>query len=257
MNENGFKVNTDVKVKPRKKKGKRVIKNLMLFGTAVILVLAVLAIVFCFVVPVREVTILDYCIIENKNGITETDYYDENGRVIKKVAAELGIENVTTVYTYDKNGNILKEEGFLDGMLITTVNYTYTDSKLTKKENLAPDNKISSAVEYHYNPDGTVTMELIYDDKGEIVDQFNHTYEGGVRIATSRVHLSNNSTENVTYTYENGNLITEKQMGNTGEKTITYTYDSTGKILTRNVSGSDYAVYRYTYKTVKVPLFGK
>lgn len=254
MNENGFHVNTDVKVKPQKRKRKKFNKGSKSIIAIGVLALAVLIVAFCLFIPVRSTQELDYCVIDYGNSVIETDYY-ENDRVVKKVATESGVETINTVYAYDNDGNILKEESFIGGTKISVVNYVYSDSKLTKKENCNPDNTVNSAIEYHYNPDGTVTMELIYDEKGNIVTQLNHTYENGVRVETSRVTLSNNLTETITYTYKNGNVETEKQISDAGEKTTNYTYDNSGKILTKKVLGSGIIVYRYNYKTVKRPIF--
>lgn len=257
MNENGFMVNTDVKVKPKKKKARRKAQRTLILGVAVILLLAIAAVIFCATVPVYSVKVLDYRVMEGADDNTQIDYYDENGNIIKMVYYNKGVENGYTTITYDKDGNVLKKESFYEGMLATIDNYVYEGGRLVKLKNLTPGNVVSSTIYYEYNHDGTVTMELVYDGEGNITAQYNHTYENGVRTKTTLVYLSNNYTETITYAYENGNVVTETRTSDRSEKVTSYTYDNSGNMLSKNVKGGEYVVYKYTYKTIKVPVFDR
>ena len=256
MSENGFKVNTDVKVMAKKRRSKRAAQRTLLLGVAVILLLGILAIIFCASVPVKKETVLDYRTVDFGDGNIQTDYYDEEGNIIKNVYSYFGEENGYTEITYDKKGNPLKETSTFQGVLATVRNYVYSEGRLVKAENLTADNVVTDYTEYAYNPDGTVTMELLYDSEGVITAQYNYTYEAGVKVKTSVLYLSSNYSEEITYVYDRGNVVKETRTSERTERVTDYTYDNVGNVLTKRVDSGEYAIYKYTYKTVKVPVFG-
>ncbi|MBR2043596.1 MAG: hypothetical protein IJ946_04585, partial [Clostridia bacterium] len=245
-NENGFQVNTDVKVKPKKKRSAARSRRIaILMGLGVIAVIAAAVIIFCSTVPVSSVTVIDYCVIENADGNVQTDYYDQNGRVVKQVYTYMGVENGFTVLTYDNDGKVLKEESTYQGMLTTVNTYVYQGNRLIRIESRTPDNILTSRVEYMYNQDGTVTMELVYDSEEVINAQYNHTYENGRRTQTTLMYVSSNYSEAISYTYDaKGNLIKEVRNSEKSEKVTDYTYDNDGKVLSKKTTGGEYVVYK-------------
>lgn len=257
MNQNGFKVNTDVNVKSSKKRTRKTTKKPLLMGTIAVVALFALIIAFFAFVPVRKVTVLETCVINRNNGNIQIAYYGKNGKVEKMVDNYNNTQNSYILYTYDNDSNILKEEYFAQDMLVAITNYIYKDGKLVRMENVSTDNKVGSAIEYQYNADGTVTMELIYDGEGNILVQQNHTYQGSVKIETNITDIQSNQTQSIFYTYSNGNIVKKVRASEGKEEITTYTYDNRGNVLTENTKGGDYVVYKYTFKTVKVPVFGK
>lgn len=262
MNENGFNVNTNINVKPekrRKRKTKKaILRNPLIIGIGVLLVLILAALAFCKFVPVYEVTLLEKCLIVSPEGNSQINYYDLDERVVKReVYNNLNeLENVT-VCTYDDKGNILKEEVSYHNVLGNVIDYIYTGGSLTRMENKTPEGIMNSAVNYYYNADSTLTMKLYYDEQGNMVMQENYTYEGGKLINKSILFISNDYLESEAYTYNGEKLASMKITTPDSTTTVTYTYDNRGNVLTENSSRAGVTVYKYTYKTVKVSVFDR
>ena len=259
MNDNGFRVNEDFDERPKARKKSKSKKGAspLFKGVAVLLVLAVIGIVFCAVVPVCKVQLLESCVITSSDDNVETDYYNNKGLVEKKVYSYMGTENGFTVCTYDRKGNILKEESTYQGVLTDINYYNYKNGKLSRLESKDAAGKLLGATDYQYNEDGTLTMKISYDEKYQPIAQYNYTYEGGKLVKENLLYLSNNYGEEITYTYEGNVVVSELRKSDRSEKVISYTYDNKGRVLTRNVQNGEYVVYKYEYKVKRVPFFKK
>ncbi len=259
MSEYGFKVNEEIEAgkkvqrKSKKKKGAPAIVK----GFAVLLVLAIVGIVFCATVPVCKVEIVETCEIKGTDENLQIDHYNAKGLVEKKVFYYMGVENGYTVCTYDKNGNILKEESTFQGIFTDSTTYIYTRSKLTRIETRDATGKLIGSSEMQYNKDGTLALKIVYDEENNPIAQYTYSFIAGRLVKEEILHIANNYTEEITYTYEGQFMTNEVKKSERSEKVTIYTYDDSGKVLTRNVKNGEYIVHTYSYKEVKVPVFKK
>jgi RHS repeat-associated protein len=217
--------------------------------------------------PLGNVTSSSYDAVGNKLSVTRPDgtvtnfAYDNNNRLTQTTDAA----GRATQMTYDGAGNLLTIKDARNNT------YIYTYDLLKRKLSLTyPDNSIES---YTYDPTGNVASYTnragqvrtsTYDNSNresgftwsEGAPEVTKTYDAAGRILTL-----NNSTSNLSYTYDTANqLLSEtQQMGQNGSpRTTTYTYDAAGNRATIGYPGGDAIVLGYNNRgeTVSVTAEG-
>ena len=161
-----------------------------------------------------------------------TNYYDENGYLIKKDLDKDGNGVVDGneryyVYTYHKQGYLLTRSEYRVNGSIYTVEVFNKHGDLVKKKFDYGDGKFTQ----------TSTQVNTYRDDGRKSTRTWDNYSTG-EIANI-----------IYYTYD-GNKVIEKMdvaMNGTIDHVTTYTYDDKGDLIRRDRVGSRSIVYEYSY----------
>ena len=140
----------------------------------------------------------------------ETDYYDENGNVVKNEYSDIFTTRLMT-YTYDEKGNLIEETFDIDEMS-TKTRYEYDQyGNVTKESQLVDGEEVTGrSYKYEYYGDGTVkTKESYYGDERNLIEEY---YENGnLRVVKS---MSGDSCTQVTEYDENGNCLLYESYSN-------------------------------------------
>ncbi len=123
--------------------------------------------------------------VYDKNGKTVRDEtLDDNGRIIKEILFTDGRETMQNEYSYDSENRVTKKKS-RDKQTGDTVNtaFTYNDDG-TVKSALESDGSNNPIRLVEYNKDGTVCLQINYNDKGMIKDKntFDYDEEGRVIV---------------------------------------------------------------------------
>ncbi len=252
---NGFHINTDIKNKKSFKPCfKKLIRNPLIKGVAVILVVFALVMTFLSVVPLKKVTVIEKCVATDTNGNKEISYYNEDGNVEKAEYYNGDMKYSHKEYTYTKDKKVETVKSYYNDEPFDTETYTYTDGLLHEVKTEGVDGTAYSKTVYTYT-DGILELSVSFDGEDKAVTEIQYKYDESRCIRKIATTISNGYVVTTDYTYNKGNLEKEEKTSGNGIKTsIRYTYDKYGNVLSKSSGVDDYTLYTYTYKTAKVPV---
>ena len=225
----------------------------------------------CLLLAMVMVMALAACGDENKEPYEEAvaaynnGYYEEAANKLAALGDYKDAASLLASIKAEKAG-VAVEVTTEDGTVTSEVEYIFKDGNLIKENITYADGTVIKNY-YKYNDEGLCTSETLNDlDGGKTV--INHFYEDGVKLRSIRTNpdkstdtyeftcdesgkivshvltLSDNTAEEVTYTYNDQGLLTVIS-GSTG--TTTYEYNAFGDMVKEAVTENDEVVCATTY----------
>jgi len=166
-----------------------------------------------------------------------TDSTDKNG---SNIYVNYGIFGITSKVLTDSSGAY--EE----------TRYTYDSiGKVSEILKQSAETGLNDITNYTYDEFGRVVSELQtnYDEKVSYeTTEHNYTYDSNSNIIQSIIKEDGNIVENISYTYNEENMLTEVGFD---DKIVTYTYDELGNITSKATNG---VTTGYTYNKANIPV---
>ncbi len=252
---NGFHINKDaVKTKKIKFNYKRFLKNPLLKGALVLVLIFALVLTFLNVVPLKKVTVVEKCVMSDTLGNKEISYYNKQGKIEKTEQYNGDLKYSHKIYTYNKDGQIEKVENYYNDILFDTVKYSYADGLLIEKINEGTEGKLFSKTVYTYTQ-GTLALSTVFDEENNAVSETQYIFEKERCMQTKEITLSDSYTVITDYVYNGSKVEKETRTADNGMvSTVRYTYDKYSNVLSKTSAVNDYCLYTYTYTTRRVPV---
>jgi RHS repeat-associated protein len=166
----------------------------------------------------------------------KTWYYDYN---TLGQPTSLTIPNgMTTAYTYDNRNRLTK----IEHKDVTTVkdSFTYalddngTVTKVTQQDD--------AYWEYEYDGRLRLTKGERYNPSDTLLKRYTYTYDDGDSMTTKEVYTPSSGTVTTTFSHNSAN---EMNTMTTGGTTTNFTYDNWGRTISKYITGSYSAAYTY------------
>lgn len=206
----------------------------------------------------KEITILTEMLYKDLADATEASLtmdITDKGQILSVSNEE---RNQQAQVEYDEKGFPTAIKVTEDGAVVTTVNFTF-DASGNLLRVTSPEYKLDTSYTYDdndnvltiTNPDST--EECTYDEKGNLLTskvsrsgklwEYTYTYDSDGNELTGKVTLDGELRSEWSNTYENGNLVSEKN----DSDEYRYTYDDKGNQLTCDFYRDGEFVWNQTY----------
>lgn len=185
---------------------------------------------------------------DGESYVLET-VFDENGKVVKRVATYP--DGITTWYlfSYNKDGKLIKEEAVnSDGKKSLAENFYGEDGYIEKREFTDFSGNKTVMLFTHDEKGNLIKEESVYGSADKTTIEYTYDENGN---RTSMTYLYSNGDKTVyTYTYDaNGNLVKEIYAPHYDSETVCeYFYDAEGRMIKEIITyGGEAKVSEFTY----------